>query len=128
MEHIQPKLSPFQTISSILKERKDALKKEDDETVDRLASIIYEIISRDRDELTFEQIIETLTKLGDAPTVLYDDNGYFAIGMMGTQNMPDKDKYETEETVFEGGWLLKPGAWKRTMREALYFYLSTWRE
>ena len=73
--------------------------------------------------MSFESIIGSLTELGAAPTLLYDDDGHFAIGDEGTQNVLH-DKPKDKETTFIASWWIKPNGWKDSIREALYFYLD----
>lgn len=109
---------------------RDSLLEEEDETkrdetqIDALAAEITQIITEHQDTLPVEVMLESLTKLGAAPSILYDDNGHFTIGGDGFQNLPDVELYETQETVFGGEWMVPAGHWKPTIREALRVYLK----
>lgn len=97
----------------------------DDERIDALREEIYEALKVHHSTLPVEFIIESLTSLGSAPSILYDDNGHFTIGGDGTQNLPTvEDGFETKETTFNGCWFVKPGGWKRTIREAIKGYFE----
>lgn len=91
--------------------------------IDHLADKIKESILKHRDELAVDFIIESLTYLGDAPQVIYDDNGHFAISGSGMSPVP-----MTESGVFEDTEsftaFVEPEQWKDTIREALNHYLD----
>ena len=68
------------------------------------------------DELEFDFILLELTKLGDAPNVLYDDDGNFAVSGSGMQSVG-------EGTVSLMA-IVEPEHWKETPREALRYYMK----
>ena len=103
--------------------RNACLKTSIDTLIDNLGNFIKWYVKKYRDELTFEEIIHTLTGLGEAPSLLYDDNGNYALGYTGSQNMLDPETF-TEETMFEGQWIIPPNGWKKSIREALNDYLD----
>jgi hypothetical protein len=113
-------------------ERRQALFSDDekiqeanDKQIDELAKQIYDLIRQHHSRLSVEAVIEGLTKLGAAPSILYDDNGHFYIGGDGHQNLPTVgDDHLTKETTFEGCWYVEAGGWKKTIREALNSYLD----
>jgi len=113
-------------IAKLLEERSLILDETpDDERVDLLSEKIWTLLAARQDFLPVEFIIESLTKLGSAPSILYDDNGHFTIGGDGSQNLPTVEEgFETKETYFEGSWVVKPGGWKKTIREALKTYFK----
>jgi hypothetical protein len=86
--------------------------------IDQLADQILEIIKKERNNLPFEFIIEELTKLGDAPCLLYDDNGYFAISGSGFCSI------NPEPADWEGVFTIEEKEWKPSIREALDYYLD----
>lgn len=92
--------------------------------IDELALEIRTFITTHQDDLGIDDIIEGLTMLGAAPSIIYDDNGHFMIGGDGMQNMPDSSVYDTQETEFSGTWFVPAGAWKPTIREAIKVYLE----
>lgn len=93
--------------------------KESEESVDKLGEEIMLHIREHRDNLLFEQIFEELTKLGQAPCLVYDDNGLFAVtgdGMHEIQMEP------SDVTIH---CFVEKEQWKPTIREALYHYLDS---
>lgn len=113
-------------IQQLVEKRNDLLKNDyDHPMVDILSESIWTSLKESQDQLPVEFIIESLTSLGAAPSILYDDNGHFTIGGDGTQNIPTcGEDFETRETTFEGAWFVKPGGWKRTIREAIKDYFE----
>lgn len=87
--------------------------------IDDLADQIMDAIKRWRNALSFEFIIEELTKLGHAPCLLYDDNGNFAISGEGMQTI-SPDGIDNQELFH----FIKKEMWKPTIREALNYYLD----
>ncbi|MEK7103742.1 MAG: hypothetical protein AAB870_05325 [Patescibacteria group bacterium] len=81
---------------------------------------IYKDLRQHFDNLPVDFIIETTTKLGAAPNVLYDDNGHFCIGGDGFGPVASGD-HKIEGMV--GGILVESKMWKPTIREALRVYL-----
>jgi len=66
-------------------------------------------------------ILETLTEFGQAPNLVYDDNGLFAVSAAGYQPVVTEDeKIEGVLTVF-----VRKEQWHETIREALRHYLFT---
>ena len=64
-------------------------------------------------------MIESLTKLGEAPNILYDDNGNFAVTGTGFQSVSMDEISDVTMSFF----VLKEH-WFKTIREALKYYLS----
>jgi len=83
---------------------------------------IIQCIQECQDSLPMEFILESLTSMGHCPSVLYDDNGHFAVEGDGWQKLL-LDYDLNEETTFEGGWVIPGGHWKPTVREALSCFL-----
>jgi len=69
--------------------------------------------------LTFETIFEALTSIGESPSLLYDDNGKFAVLSEGYQKA-----YLNGHGSFEGKWTGEVDNWKPTIREALGDYIK----
>lgn len=90
----------------------------DPEEIDSLGDNIIELILAGKENLPFEFIMEQLTMLGQAPSLLYDDNGNFAISGDGMQEI------STEPSDIWLSHFIKKDDWKPTIREALYHYLS----
>lgn len=89
------------------------------EEIDKLSEQIINKIRKDKDLLDVDFIIERLTELGDAPSILYDDNGNFAVESSGVQTVPIG-----EVTNIEMGFLIEKDSWFPTIRKALYYYLE----
>jgi hypothetical protein len=87
--------------------------------IDELAEEIERRIKEWRNLLSFEFIMEQLTMLGDAPNLLYDDNGHWAITGEGYQNV-----VTGEPADLETHFMIEAKHWKNTIREALNDYLD----
>ena len=88
--------------------------------IDELGDTIYNLLNNNQDELNIEFIIEELTKLGLAPSLLYDDNGNFAICDNGVQTLSYKDEPCDVEIIH----FIEKNKWKSTIREALKYYFE----
>lgn len=86
--------------------------------VDTLGREIREEIIEKQDILPVDFMIESLTKLGEAPNILYDDNGNFAITGTGFQSVSE---YVSDVTM---SFFVLKEQWFKTIREALKYYLS----
>ena len=88
--------------------------------IDLIGKEIRDLVVAGVSELPADFIIESLTMLGDAPNVLYDDNGMFAISGDGYQPVVYGNKrIEGIITVS-----VEKNMWKKTIREAIKFYLK----
>lgn len=90
----------------------------------KLADIIEENIRKailnNFDNYPIDFIIETLTKFGEAPSIVYDDNGLFAVSSDGYNPVvTGKEKIVGPMTIF-----VEKKMWKKTIREALLYYLK----
>lgn len=73
-------------IKRLLKIRKNYLKKISTEyDADKIQNQITKCFKKHFEAYTVDFILETLTKFGDAPNVIYDDNGMFAVTSEGYQ-------------------------------------------
>lgn len=88
--------------------------------IDELSEEIQRYIKAYFESIPFEFIMEELSKLGQAPNLLYDDNGNWAVTSEGFQNVVSGDEPEDVETHF----FLEANNWKSTPREALLHYLN----
>jgi len=126
-------LSPQQMIESLNKQRDGFLQiREDswnpktfkyeveDPKIDELSDEIFSLIKEHRNNLSFEFIIEQLTKLGHSPALLYDDDGRFAIICDGYQSVPQDEASDIEMQYF-----VEKKHWKNSIREALDYYLDS---
>lgn len=93
---------------------------EEPKEIDELSDKIYDLLVEYQKTLSFEFIIEELTKLGQAPCLLYDDNGHFAVVGSGFQSLPSGD--DTEDIT--SSFIVEKELWFDTIREALTHYLS----
>ena len=92
-----------------------------DKKIDDFGEKIRDLIFKHNAELPFEFVIEELTKLGEAPCILYDDNGHFAITGDGMQTVCSGDEPMDCDLQFS----VEAECWKDTMREALEHYLNS---
>jgi hypothetical protein len=92
---------------------------EENPKVDELGEQIFDKIKTERKILSFEFIIEELTKLGQAPCLLYDDDGHFAISEEGIQTISTNGKDNRELYHF-----IEERMWQDSIREALNYYLD----
>ena len=71
-------------------------------------------------EYGVDEIIETLTRFGQAPCLVYDDNGMFAVSSDGYSPMVMDDE------LIDGGVsvAVEKHMWKKTIREALWYYMT----
>jgi hypothetical protein len=90
-----------------------------DHEIDQLGSQISNLLKKWRDFLSFEFILVELTKLGQSPSLLYDDNGHFALYGDGIQTVSTGDSTDVKMAF----WVPKQ-FWKETPRLALEHYLD----
>ena len=88
--------------------------------IDSLGDEILAKIKEWGNLLSLEFILDELSNLGQAPNLLYDDNGHFAITSDGFQNVSS----EEEPIDMNMSFFVPKESWKKTIREALDFYLD----
>jgi hypothetical protein len=113
------KLTPFK-IKSLLNER-DFIYRIDNESkkVDDIQKTISEAIRYNFNEYDVDFIIETWTRFGSSLSVIYDDNGFFAVTGDGVQQaVYGKQRIEGNFTVY-----VRKHQWKKTIREALELFI-----
>lgn len=93
---------------------------EEPKEIDELSLEIYNTIKDNQDSLEVDFIIESLTELGSAPNILYDDNGNFAVVGDGFQTV----SYGNEPVDIEMSFFIEKDKWKKTIREAIKIYLN----
>jgi hypothetical protein len=93
---------------------------EDSEKVDELRDEIQRLISENFEVLPFDFILVHFTKFGEAPSLLYDDNGHFAVSGDGFQEVPLGNDPETIVI----STLVKQEYWKKSPKEALKYYMN----
>ncbi len=107
-------------IPSWISARQKYLDQNDAIEADRLEFLIRRELNDKFDTLPVEAVLESLTHLGDAPNLLYDDNGLWAIVTDGTQPcVSGKQKLEGSMTF----WCEKR-QWFSTIRKAIKYYLK----
>jgi len=84
---------------------------------DTIGDRILDLLKLHHADLPVEFVIEELTKLGQAPSILYDDNGHFAITSDGIQSI------SVEPDDCEMYFYASKNMWKPTIRKALEYYL-----
>jgi hypothetical protein len=95
-------------------------KMEEPKEIDSLGNEVRNIILKNKEMLPIDFIIESLTQLGEAPNILYDDNGFFAVTADAFQDVSfQDDPIDMNMTLF-----ISKDKWKKTMREALIHYLT----
>ena len=87
-------------IGCLLQKRNKILKKDYNSDVNSYDKKIKDLLYKNKNRLSIEYILETMTKLGNSPNVLYDDNGHFCIEEEGYQNAPVKNKPEAITMTF----------------------------
>jgi hypothetical protein len=97
---------------------------EEPKQIDEIKNEIIELIFKNESSLSVECIIETLTHLGCAPNILYDDNGHFAITDEGFQSICSGDEPDDVELSFK----VEKKFWKDSIKEALDTYLENFDE
>lgn len=96
---------------------------EEPEEIDVLGKQIDELLKKHRDELPVDFILESYTMLGQAPQIIYDDNGHWAVTSSGFSSFPmtESGKFEGDESFTA---FVEPDMWKSTIREALNHYIE----
>jgi hypothetical protein len=110
-----------QEITALVKERDNLLKTDKKNvSVDGIQKQIIDVFCKRLIDYEVDFILETLTMFGQAPNVIYDDNGLFAVSAAGYQAVvTGREKIEGAMTVF-----VEKKQWKKTIRLALKHYLS----
>lgn len=110
-------------IKDLISSRAKCLKKKDDASraeVVQLGKNIFSALVDNFDTLSCDFILESLTELGYAPSLLYDDNGRWAVVHDGTQPVVTGNK-RLEGTM---AFFCEKEQWFKTIRAALKFYLA----
>jgi len=87
--------------------------------IDVLGKKILILLKKHMEILPVEFIMEELSKLGFAPNLLYDDNGWWAITGDGMQTLVTDSPQDIETSFF-----VEASNWKPTIKEALKHYLK----
>ena len=93
---------------------------EEPKEIDDIGDEIRTLIKSGIKTLDVDFILESLTTLGDAPQMMYDDNGHFAFsGDCLAPVTSDKFDENVQFTVF-----IEPDYWFDNIRDALEYYLK----
>lgn len=93
---------------------------EDPDTACAIEMAITQELIQNYEHYPVDFIIETLTKFGQAPNLLYDDNGKFAISCVGMQPAVTGDEQLIGEMIF----VTEKDQWFDTIRKALWHHLN----
>lgn len=108
-------------INKWLAERRDFLDQENMKEADAIEEKIVKIFRERHEEFECDFILETYTHFGAAPSLIYDDNGMWAVLSEGTQPVVYGDD------VFEGHvdmmFFCNKDQWFDTIRGAVTHYL-----
>lgn len=88
--------------------------------IDILGDKIYHQLVVNCNILPVEFILETLTHLGSAPNLLYDDNGHFAVTCDGYQSV-SSDSEAIDSSI---GVHIESTQWKNSIRDAIVYFLT----
>lgn len=91
-----------------------------DKKLDDNAEEIENYVKLNFDEIAVDDIIEACTHLGEAPNLIYDDNGNFCIAYDGFQDVSYDEKEYPKNFAF---FIDDNKRWKTTIREALRYYI-----
>lgn len=94
--------------------------KEDPDTACAIEMAITEELINNFDEYPVDFIIETLTKFGQAPNLIYDDNGKWAISCEGMQPVVTGNEQMIGEMII----VTEKDQWFDTIRKALWHHLN----
>ena len=107
-------------IKKMLKARNAMLSAGKEKAADIVESQIMDEFRRSLKKYDVDFVIETLTKLGGAPNVIYDDNGMFAVTADGyTPAVCGKQRIEGAFSL-----VVKKEQWFGTIRKALQHYIN----
>ena len=104
-----------------LDKRDQLLNNDNEKEADKMQDKITKILKEQTKDFDCDFILETITRFGGSPSVIYDDNGMWAVLGDGTQPVVCGDD------VFEGTvnmmFFCERNQWFSTIREALVQYL-----
>ena len=113
--------TPQQEIAALVKKRKDLFKTTPkSKRINTMANQIMEKIDAHFNELEVDFILQTLTHLGHAPAVVFDDNGLWAVSGTGmNQVVTGRQRIEGAMHI-----IVEKKYWHTTIRKALKYYLK----
>jgi len=88
------------------------------DNIEHIQTYIIDNIMKHYNKFDIDFILETLTRFGQAPSLVYDDNGLFAVSSDGMQPVVMGDERAEYINV-----CVEYDSWKPTIREALWYYL-----
>ena len=68
--------------------------------------------------LSLEELLESLTDLGNCPALIFDDNGHWAVSESGLQTVPTGETPEDMTSTF----IVEAMDWKKNIRKAVIHY------
>lgn len=95
-------------------------KNSEDKEVDRLARRIHKELLKNFRDLNVDLVLQTLDRLGNAPNLVNDDNGRWAVSSDGYQQVVTGTQRLDSTTVI----IPKRAYWKTTIRAAVLYYLK----
>jgi len=111
-----------QEVNELISVRKINIDRGDDKCVKELTDYVFDHLYNNFDELPVDFIIESVTKLGGAPNVVYDLNGLFAVtDDCGVPAVYGDVKIEDDTIIV---YIESKEQWHHTIREALKYYLE----
>ncbi len=107
-------------IKTMLEQRSAFLKSKNMRSADKIQNEITSAFIKQFNGYEVDFILETLSKFGDAPQLLYDDNGRWAVSGDGyAPAVAGTQKIEGSMTAY-----VKKAQWKNNIRAALKHYLT----
>ena len=111
-------------IKTLLEKYDKSLENSDDSSYILIIKLkILDDLYYNKDELSIDFMIESLSKLGYSASILYDDNGNFAVADIKIQNLIFEKDFD-KQTDFHGTWEIPPYGWHPTIRESFNFYIN----
>lgn len=108
-------------IKELLNKRDFLYKKHpQNQLVDEISSDIIAVFRDKSEDYEVDFMIESLTRFGLAPSILYDDNGMFAVTCDGFQPIVTGKQRINGTMTFA----VKKKQWKKTIREALKYFIN----
>ncbi len=123
-EVLNEKLDERDALITKAYDEKEAGHREEHDRLHEIVDAVRDAIKKDIvdhfDAYAIDEIIETLTRFGEAPCLVYDDNGRFALSGDGYQPVV------TDDELIEGGLtvVVEAHMWKKTIREAVLHYMT----
>jgi hypothetical protein len=117
-------------LNTLIKERNKLLSKlgvgetkdkELSKKIDKIGNTIFGIIYKNKKTIDVGLCLESLSHLGHDPSIVYDDNGHWAVPKISTSNFClDKDIYDMDITFF-----IEESEWRNNIRDAMIELLES---